>query len=224
MTITHISNARYIRPDNSIIDMMVFPPCSIGAFDFANSPDDPASAAKQIKAPIEQGGNTIAPYVPPAIVKPVPQSITRRQLLLALLGAIGGIPVHAVAASGSATVRAASDAFFGINFVGFQYVKTTNYYCYPTDDDWSFFQSKGIKLVRFPIAWERLQPVLNGPLDTTDLNDIKAAMAAAAHYGINLIIDLHNNGFWSSDYPTYGAPGHSTGYALERQPNARHVC
>jgi aryl-phospho-beta-D-glucosidase BglC (GH1 family) len=64
-------------------------------------------------------------------------------------------------------------------------------------------RTKGISLVRLPIAWERAQPTLGGPLDATYLSALKTCLTVAASMDITVIVDLHNYGRynleWASD-------------------------
>ncbi len=63
---------------------------------------------------------------------------------------------------------------------------------HPSSSDLDYFSSKGMKLVRMPIAWERIQPTLNGTLDPTELTKIKNFINYAKTKNIDVLIDLHN--------------------------------
>ena len=43
-------------------------------------------------------------------------------------------------------------------------VEGTNYF-YPTEDYFRRYAAKGIRFIRFPFLWERVQPQLGGELD-----------------------------------------------------------
>lgn len=58
-------------------------------------------------------------------------------------------------------------------------------------DTWSI---KGIRVIRFPIKWERLQPEMNGPLDHTYAGLIDTLLTQAANAEIDVILDVHNYG------------------------------
>ena len=60
-------------------------------------------------------------------------------------------------------------ADFGSNFPG---VYSTDY-TYPQASDLDYWNEKGLKLVRFPFKWERLQYGLNGELNRHDLDKMK---------------------------------------------------
>ncbi len=52
-------------------------------------------------------------------------------------------------------------------------------------------------MIRLPLRWERLQPVLGGPLDPGNVALLKGDLAWAAAHGANVIIDIHNYGRYS---------------------------
>lgn len=79
-------------------------------------------------------------------------------------------------------------ADFGSNFPG---VYNTDY-TYPQASDLDYWNEKGLKLVRFPFKWERLQYELNGELNRHDLDKMKDFVAAAAERGMVVMLDLHN--------------------------------
>jgi hypothetical protein len=76
-------------------------------------------------------------------------------------------------------------------------------YWYPTTgsnpvlngmNSFQYLASRGIKRVRIGFRWERIQPTLMGPLDTTDLAHLKTSIAAANAAGLKVVLDLHNYG------------------------------
>lgn len=79
-------------------------------------------------------------------------------------------------------------ADFGSNFPG---VYNTDY-TYPQASDLDYWNEKGLKLVRFPFKWERLQYELNGELNRHDLDKMKEFVAAAAERDMVVMLDLHN--------------------------------
>lgn len=74
-------------------------------------------------------------------------------------------------------------------------VNGTNY-IFPVEAYFKQWSAKGIKLIRFPIIWERLQPVLGGPLDSTYAALVDQTFANAQKYGMRIILDLHNYTFY----------------------------
>ncbi|MCL4638711.1 MULTISPECIES: glycoside hydrolase family 5 protein [Olivibacter] len=79
-------------------------------------------------------------------------------------------------------------ADFGENFPG---VYGEDYY-YPTEMELDYFAAKGFKLFRLPFKWERIQPVMGGPLDTAELKRIIDFIDHAAQRNLWIIPDMHN--------------------------------
>ena len=79
-------------------------------------------------------------------------------------------------------------AEFGTNFPGTYNVD----YTYPTSVQLDYYQANGLNLIRLPIKWERIQPVLNGNLNEAELGRIKNFLLLAQNRNMNVIIDLHN--------------------------------
>lgn len=69
----------------------------------------------------------------------------------------------------------------------------------PSEDEWSYFASKGLKLVRLPFKWERVQPVAGQALASDYLKLMHTQLQMAANYSMTVIVD--NHGFGSG----YGA-------------------
>jgi len=100
----------------------------------------------------------------------------------------------------SVTLRAQTpikkDLPFGINLAGAEFGKASGIYgtdyLYPSATDLEYFRSKGLRLVRLPFKWERIQPELNGDLDRKELARLKAVIKDAEEKGILIIPDLHN--------------------------------
>lgn len=66
-------------------------------------------------------------------------------------------------------------------------------YFYPTMEDLWYFKSKGVRLFRFPFAWERVQHDLNGELDMTlDVAKMKEIVEECQRLGIYVMLDMHN--------------------------------
>ena len=66
------------------------------------------------------------------------------------------------------------------------------HYTYPTAASVSYFQSRGMNLVRLPFLWERLQPTLQQPFDATELGRLKAFVTPVTASGMTVMIDPHN--------------------------------
>jgi endoglucanase len=69
----------------------------------------------------------------------------------------------------------------------------TNFF-FPGPQFFAHWKSKGIRTVRFPLKWERLQPKLGQPLDATYAGLIDKMLVQAGKSGIGVILDVHNYG------------------------------
>ena len=65
-------------------------------------------------------------------------------------------------------------------------------YVYPSTSELDYFASRGVNIIRFPFLWERLQPVLGGPLDPADLARVEHVVKEATSRGLTVILDPHN--------------------------------
>ena len=88
----------------------------------------------------------------------------------------------------------------GVNLSGAEFSASTlpgRYgwdYVYPNAPEIEYFTGKGMNVFRIPILWERLQPVLNGPLDPEELAELAELVADAHQHGALVVIDIHNYG------------------------------
>lgn len=111
--------------------------------------------------------------------------------------------------------------YFGVNLSGAEFggiypgVDGTHY-GYPTYKDLDYFKGKGLNLIRFPFRWERIQRVMNGSLDATELSKMKTFVQAAENRGMPVILDLHNFARYSFDGgKTYTLIGESSNLTAE---------
>ncbi len=63
-----------------------------------------------------------------------------------------------------------------------------------SENTYKYFASKGFNLYRVPFLWGRMQPTLNGPLDSQYLAGLRRNVAWAKKYGGKVVLDLHNYG------------------------------
>jgi len=94
-------------------------------------------------------------------------------------------------------LRADPPHLFGVNLAGAEFGSGTELhygtdYIYPDASDLDYYHSKGLKLVRLPFKWERVQKALNGPLDAAELSRIDTVLDQAAARGMWVIPDMHN--------------------------------
>ena len=90
-------------------------------------------------------------------------------------------------------------SLFGVNLSGAEYnpngTRGLGYdYIYPTHAEIDYFASKGMTAIRLPFALERVQPVANGPLSSSQLGYIDDIVNYAGSKGIDVILDPHDFG------------------------------
>ncbi|TWI52348.1 aryl-phospho-beta-D-glucosidase BglC (GH1 family) [Pseudomonas duriflava] len=108
------------------------------------------------------------------------------------------LPFVAVAAFGSTAVQAEQIDLVSLNLSGAGFaphvlpgINGTNY-IFPVESYFQQWSARGIKTMRFPIIWERLQPKLGGPLDPTYVALIDRTFGYAQKHNVKIILDLHN--------------------------------
>lgn len=89
-------------------------------------------------------------------------------------------------------------------------------YWYASQETFDYLASRGIKVVRLPFRWERVQPALGGPLDSTELARLKECVRRAESSGIRVVLDVHNYGGYKLHDP-------ATGVGLERKIGSGYV-
>ncbi len=92
--------------------------------------------------------------------------------------------------------------YVGVNLSGLEfgtdvYPGVLNYdYVAPTDAEMDYYASQGMNIIRIPFDWERVQPVMNGPLDQNYLSLIQNIVTYAAQDGLKVDLDLNNFGLY----------------------------
>jgi aryl-phospho-beta-D-glucosidase BglC (GH1 family) len=71
----------------------------------------------------------------------------------------------------------------------------------PSLSDFDYLKTKGINHVRLPFAWERLQPVASGPLDTAFLTIIQNIVNHCESIGMKVMLDCHNYAGFNPTFP-----------------------
>jgi len=86
---------------------------------------------------------------------------------------------------------------------------------FPSGSELAYVKSNHISLIRLPIAWERAQTTLAGPLDPTYLSSMKVFIEAAGAQGLEVIVDVHDYGRynfnWAADIKANGNATPNTG-------------
>jgi len=104
-----------------------------------------------------------------------------------------------LSSSASLTVLVASQPTIppiGINMSEAEY----SWGSFPGAIDLTYLRSNNIRLIRLPVAWERLQTSLNGPLDQTYVTALKQFIAASGAQGMQVIVDVHNYGRYNRNW------------------------
>jgi hypothetical protein len=77
-------------------------------------------------------------------------------------------------------------------------------YHYDSQATFDFLARRGIRIVRLPFRWERLQPALGGPLEPAELSRLVSAVRRVERAGLRVILDMHNYGAY---YSAQGSQG-----------------
>ncbi|MBN2513120.1 MAG: cellulase family glycosylhydrolase [Sedimentisphaerales bacterium] len=85
----------------------------------------------------------------------------------------------------------------GINLAGAEFGRNIpgvegRDYGWPKIEELDYWQSKGIRLVRLPFMWERLQPVLNEAFDAGYLAGLEQTVMRMGRRNMLVILDVHN--------------------------------
>lgn len=94
--------------------------------------------------------------------------------------------------------RADCEYMVGINLAGAEFAGRAlpgvegRHYGWPTAERLDYWQSKGIRLIRLPFLWERLQPKLGGDFDLGYLAGLKRSVMLMGQRDMLVILDVHN--------------------------------
>jgi hypothetical protein len=106
------------------------------------------------------------------------------------------------AGSLEAALRQPHQGRYGVNLAGLEFGNATSqnpgqpgvdYFPEPAAS-YNYLASRGIKLIRLPVRWERLQPELGEPLKGTEVAALRTQLDQAAAAGLSVVLDLHNYG------------------------------
>ncbi len=126
----------------------------------------------------------------------------------------GTYPAASLGFSGSAgiivyeRVTTTPPQMFGVNLAGAEFgsnvpgVYGTDYE-YPNDAEMAYYQSKGLRFIRVPFKWERMQRTLYGPLFAAELARMDAVVGYARNRGMKVLLDLHNYNKYSISGTSY---------------------
>ncbi|WP_260523611.1 glycoside hydrolase family 5 protein [Pseudomonas sp. DNDY-54] len=65
-------------------------------------------------------------------------------------------------------------------------------YIFPAESYYQKYAEMGMKLVRLPFLWERIQPQLDTELDAAYLALLKQSLDFAQKHGVKVVLDMHN--------------------------------
>ncbi|WP_233270169.1 glycoside hydrolase family 5 protein [Stutzerimonas stutzeri] len=65
-------------------------------------------------------------------------------------------------------------------------------YIYPAESYYKKYAEQGLKLVRLPFLWERIQPQLDTELDAAQLALLTQSLDLAHKHGVKVVLDMHN--------------------------------
>jgi hypothetical protein len=67
-------------------------------------------------------------------------------------------------------------------------------YHYDSQATFDYLARRGVRVVRIPFRWERLQRGLGQPLDPGELGRLRGAVERAGRAGLKVVLDMHNYG------------------------------
>jgi uncharacterized protein (TIGR03437 family) len=125
-------------------------------------------------------------------------SKTRRQRNENKTSAGTHVSIAIVALAVSMMPLAQAQYFRGVNVSGAEFGQSQlpgtfgHDYTFQSESTFRYFAGRNLDLVRFPIQWERIQPVSRGPLDAAYLGLLKQAIGWSRAHGVKFILDVHN--------------------------------
>ena len=91
-------------------------------------------------------------------------------------------------------------ALLGVNLSGAGFAphvtpgRNGTHYFYPERKHFKYYADQGIRLIRFPFIWERVQHQLGDGLNFDQIRLLKKTLDLAAQHGQKVILDMHNYG------------------------------
>ena len=86
-------------------------------------------------------------------------------------------------------------------------------YHYDSQATFDYLASRGVRMVRIPFRWERIQPEPGGPLRRSEVALLRGVIQRAGAAGLEVVLDMHNYGGYYRDRDgvgvrcTVGSPG-----------------
>ncbi|GHU68662.1 hypothetical protein FACS189413_06100 [Bacteroidia bacterium] len=89
---------------------------------------------------------------------------------------------------------------FGVNMSGGEFGGSP---LYPDNEvDWTYYEEKGLNLIRLPFKWERVQAQVGGAL-SADVPKLKQIVEIANRKGMQVMLDMHNFGRGKANVTDY---------------------
>lgn len=125
--------------------------------------------------------------------------LTFSALLLVLPLLLGAAESDSSSSSGSRSAdRKAylpTGYYAGVNLAGAEFGKSGTRlgtdYIYPKKSEFAYFHSKGMRVIRLPFKWHRIQPEVGGELDPANLKELDRCVG---HATMAILLDVHNYG------------------------------
>jgi endoglucanase len=67
-------------------------------------------------------------------------------------------------------------------------------YTYNSERTTAYFYERGLRRLRIPVRWERLQPALHEGLDPAEMDRLRTAVGWVRKAGGEVVLDVHNYG------------------------------
>lgn len=86
-------------------------------------------------------------------------------------------------------------AEFGADSVSFSNLRTGDLgvnYVFPKEDTIRYFSKLGVRRLRLPFRWERVQPALGRDLHAAHVAQLRKVCRSARQYGCSVLLDVHN--------------------------------
>ncbi|MDR1023294.1 MAG: cellulase family glycosylhydrolase, partial [Prevotellaceae bacterium] len=87
-------------------------------------------------------------------------------------------------------------AYLGVNLASASGGTNPGRYGYeykmPSFEDLYYFKKKGVRLIRLPFRWQRVQSELGGELTVNDMTEMKKVVKEAERLGIWVLLDMHD--------------------------------
>lgn len=109
------------------------------------------------------------------------------------------------ALSVNSVVAAETQQLVGVNIAGAEFNgsklpgRHTFDYIWPNAKDIERFANAGFTVIRVPFLWTRLQPELNGALDSNEVKYLDAVIEAGKKYNVKIVLDPHNYGSYGGN-------------------------